>query len=381
MRAFIKIILITILISGCAGKSSNDKKQNDSISKQKATDKEIINIETIIGTMTLDDLENKSSSFIRYSRNQYFAKKGYAFNDSNLATFFNNQDWYSRASNQSFKLDSADTRKVEQLKSIEDNYGTVEYMRIIYKFNYNGFPLYYIAWDPQTINNEPNEFFDAGFAILDTSMLWTMDCSTIPPEYLKFKSEKFIDLIDDSYYVRKGKIEFKNIDKGCKGGEYDEIIIHLEGPSDDYNDVILGFNNKGEFSVLFDEFITIDNIVKINDSTLEFSTTKRCDFIGTMFCDKKYQYNTITKKVVDLPYDFDKVEMITRNRDKVELYSSPQTAINKLKDSIIGYLQPETDVEITRFLNKDDCYMIKTDSLTGWINDYQLQGFMVSFAD
>ena len=67
---------------------------------------------------------------------------------------------------------------------MEDNYGTVEYSTIIHKFKFENYPLFYIGWDPQTINNEPDEFFDGGFALMDTSMLWTLDCSSIPPEYL-----------------------------------------------------------------------------------------------------------------------------------------------------------------------------------------------------
>lgn len=384
MNLITKTLLILLFISSCANKSQNENDSSTLLAQSDLTEEplgRIDSIETIIGKIAQKDLEKKSSSFIRYSRNKYFAKEGYIFEDSDLSLFFKHQNYYDGTLNQSVNLDSAESKNVELLKSIENNYDSVEYSRIIHKFLFNGFPLYYIGWNPQIINNRPDEFFSAGFALLDTSMLWTLECNTIPPEYLIFKSKKFIDMIDDSHYLRRDNIEIKNIDKGCKKGDFDEIIIHLEGPSDDYNDVILGFDSQGEFSTLFDEFVTINKISKINDSIVEFNTKKRCDFIGTMFCDKKYTYNTITKETADLPYDFDKVEIITENNESVSLFSSPNTAINKLNDSIIGNLNPNTEVRITRFLDNEKCYMIKSDSLIGWVGDDQLLKFEVSFAD
>lgn len=377
---FLKISFISLFFTFIIG-CNNKGLKTEQISKQVVKDTSVTSIETITKPMMYGDLKEKSSAFLRYSRNQIFAKQGYVFNDSNLNIFFINQDWYSGEQNQQIKLDSTDLVKVDLLKSLENNIDSVEYSRIIHKFLYNGFPLYYIGWQPQIINNDLNEFFNAGFALLDSSLLWTMSCSTIPPEYVLFKSVKFIDMIDDQYYLRKDKIWFENIDKGCKGGEFDEIIINLKGPSDDYNDVILGFNEEGEFDVLFDEFVTINNISKINDTTLEFTTLTRCDFIGTMFCDKRYHYNTVTKSVTDLSYDFDKVELETENREIATLYLSSKAAIEGVNDSINGYLPIKTEVTIIKFLSLNDCYWVKSDSLNGWIDDDQLQKFEVSFAD
>lgn len=255
---------------------------------------------------------------------------------------------------------------------IETINDSANYMRIIHKFLFNGFPLFYIGWDPQYVNNEPDEFFEAGFAMLDSSLMWTLNSSTITPQYILSKRLHFIDVIDNSYYLREDQIEFANIDLGCKGGEAQEIIIHLNGPSDDYCNMILGFDAKGDFSVLFDESVSIGEYVKLNDSTLEINTLKRCDFIGYMNCAKKYLFNTITKLVMDVPYEFDKVELETSTLERVGLYSSPSTAIKQQKSSIIGFLKSETKVTITKFLNKDNCYLIKSEGLNGWITDIQL---------
>ncbi len=379
MRMYFNLFLMIILIA-CNGNDQNEKNSGLN-TKRKITEIKIDSIETITGKILRADLQKKSSSFLRFSRNQYFAKKGYAFKDSNLAVFFNNQDWYKSSSIKNIKLNPADTKKVELLRELENEYGSAEYSQIIYRFLFNGHPLYYIGRNPQSSKDRPVQFEYAGFALLDTSMMWTMHIKTIPPEYLIFKSQKYIDMIDAGEYLRQDKIEFRNIDKGCWGGKLDEIILHMEGPSDDYNDVILGFNAQGEFSVLFDESVTIKNFIILNDSTLELRTIQRCDLLGTMFCEKKYRYNTITKEVVDLPYDFEKVEVISRTFDTVTLYSSAETAGKRSKESIIGYLKPNTRVELIRFLNKYDCYMVKSDSLTGWISDLEIDKFELRYAD
>lgn len=384
---FIPIIPLILFICSCAGESQHeiDYHDNEGFTNQKVTAERAIkpgdSIKTIIGYISKENLKNKSSSFLRYSRNHFFARKGYEFKDSDLKLFFDNQGYYNRTLSQSINLDSTESGSIELLKELEDNYDKVEYCRVIHKFLFNEQPLYYIGWDPQLINNKPKEFFNAGFALLDSSMLWTLKCSTIPPEYLISKSTKFIKMMDDSRSLLEENIEIKNIDEGLKKGKYDEIIIHLSGPSDDYNDVIVGFDSKGEFSILFDEFVTINNISKLNDTIIEFNTTKRCDFIGTMFCDKKYHYNTVNKTITDLPYDFDKIKMETKNNELVRLYSSQNTAVNKVNDSIIGDIKTNTEVVITRFLDDENCFLIESDNLTGWINNDQLYKFEVSFAD
>ena len=386
-----RIIILTIPILLLSCNSNTDKRNSHSTidpelqeydeSPEQREKSEPLTVETINGSMIFDDLKEKSSSFIRYSRNQYFAKKGYKFADENLQLFFEHQDWYEQANSNRITLENGQTTLVDSMKSIEDNYGSVEYMKIIHKFLYEEHPLFYIGWDPQTINDEPNEFFEGGFALLEPTMVWTLECESIPPEYLITNSLKFIELIDDSRYLRKSQIEFHNLDSGCIGGEKNEIIIHLEGPSDDYNDIVLGFDKKGFFNVLFDEFVTIDKINKLTESTLELITTKRCDFIGTMFCEKKYIYLTITKEIVDVPYEFDKVGLITRNTEEVSLYTSSLAARREMQDSIVGKILPDTKVELIRYLNKSNSYKIITEDLTGWIDYEHLKKFEILYAD
>jgi hypothetical protein len=299
------------------------------------------------------------------------------FKDTNLSLFFNNQSWYTPNSNSQIELTKKEIEIVDSLDKIEESYGEVEYSKILYKFNFNKLPLFYIGKEPQAINGEPDEFFYAGFALLDSSMKWTMNCETIPPEYIINNCISYIELIDYSDYLRLHQIEFINIDQNCIGGGYDEIIIHLEGPSDDYNDVVLGINEKGEFDVLINASATLNRIEYLNDSTLRLETRERCDFFGIGLCTRILHYNTITKKITALPLNDKYLRTIANTADYINVYSTSEAAEGKIESSIIFIIKPGTEVELIKHLGKDFCYEIKCDTIIGWMNwrDNQKFGF------
>lgn len=104
--------------------------------------------------------------------------------------------------------------------------------------------------------------------------------------------------------------------------------------------------------------------------------------MGTMACDRKFRYNTITKRVSKLPYDFEKVDMNTRCNEEVKLFSSARAAASHLNDSIVGVLRPQTEVKITKFIKDiNDVFLVESGDLRGWIRGKELPKFMVSFAD
>lgn len=266
MRLYIQIVLIGCLLNACAPKKTIQDYRIDHLSEQVLNPPDTL--ETILGKMLVSDLKDKSSAFLRYSRNQYFARKGYIFKDANLALFFNHQPWYQEATHQIPVLDSAAARHVPLLQTMENTHDSMEYMRTIHQHIFNGVPLYYIAWDPHDDSYWPDEFSGGGFFMLDTTMLWILDCKTIPPEYIQDKRKSFVGIMDEARYIQDSVIRFKNIDQGCRGGEFQEMEISLEGPIDDYQNVIVGLNRKGEIAVLFKEYVAIGEIHKLNDSTL-----------------------------------------------------------------------------------------------------------------
>ncbi len=329
--------------------------------------KNYLSVETLTGRTAIKDLEYFSSSFIRYSRNQYFAKKGYQFQDTNLVLFFKNQKWYKE--NKSFNSfsDKKMIRIIDTLKYIEENYGKVEYRKILYKYNFNGYPLFYIGWDPQVLNERPNDFFTAAFVLLDTTMLWAFDCTTIPPEFLVENSIGYIEMVDVGQ-LKENQIKIKNIDKGYIGGEGDEMLIHLYGYSDDDEDVILGFNNKGEFVKLLNRSITIDRLSYLNDSTMKFTTSVRTDFFGTGWSTKVYHFNTKTKELIGLPLNKRDLWRYATSNDIITVYKNHQSAINKSHNSIIAKIDSGKNIKLIKHLDKDFCYEVRYDTISGWMN-------------
>jgi len=378
----LSIIFICLIACSSEQKKESLNKKTVSADNLKPSQPKPKVFSSITGVTEFNQLKNKSSSFIRYSRNQFFAKKGYDFSDPDLELFFSEQTWYNkRNSNDSIFLSKTEQFIVDSLKSYEQQYGIAEYQKILHRFKFNGHPLFYITWNPQLINNRPNHFFKGGFVLLDTSKLWTLQCKTIPPEYLKENSIGFIELIDDSGLISENQIEMKNIDQGMIGDKGEELIIHLEGASDDYHDVLLGFNKEGKFDILFNEFTTLGSVNILNDSTIKFSTDERCDFIGTMFCRRHYLYNTKTKVTTEIPYTFDKVNLTTTTRDSIKIFKNSLAATKQDQDYIIKTLAPDTRIKIVYYLNNSCCYEIKSNDMTGWINKGQLYKTNVIFAD
>lgn len=353
--------------------NTQSKKETTSLpGNEKTIQESSIEFESIIGILSFDDVSNKTSEFIRYSRNQYFAEKGYVFQDSNLNIFFENQGWYKPIKNNQMEFDTSTKSIIDSLKKIEENIDSIEYQKILFKYTFNNYPLYYIAWKPDIINGRPDRYDYGAFVLMDTNMNWTLSIPSIPVEYLVENCLKKISCTDVEA-LRNEQIYFKNIDKNCKNGELDEIIINKEGPSNDYQDVIYGFNSKLEFDILFDKSGKIDFIEPINDSILKFSTTERCDLIGTMDCTRYYNYNTITKSSEKLPYDFEEIDINSYALDTVNIY-------NESMDSIITIVKPNESVCIIKILEKEG-YKIRTSTKEGWINRYQLNSFNICRAD
>ena len=271
-------------------------------------------------------------------------------------------------------------RIIDTLKYIEENYGKVEYRKILYKYNFNGYPLFYIGWDPQVLNERPNDFFTAAFVLLDKTMLWTFDCTTIPPEFLVENSIGYIEMVDIGQ-LKENQIKIKNIDKGYIGGEGDEMLIHLYGYSDDDEDVILGFNNKGEFVKLLNRSITIDQLCYLNDSTLKFTTSERTDFFLTDWSTRIYHYNTITKKLKALPLDERQYVRYVSPSDTVIVYQTSAAAKDKIPNFIIYKVEPNKNVKLIKHEDNDDTYEIRFDSIIGWINRDELTKFGFIAAD
>lgn len=333
-------------------------------------------ISTIDGLMKLEDLRYMSPQFLRYSRNMYFAQAGMEFNDPDLALFFSHHGTYPKLmEGEKLILDGMEQEAVQLISNLEEEIASERNREcaIIYKRLFNELPLFYID---QCYDADP------GFILMDKEYAWTLTCSSIPVEYLIAHSKSYVQIQDEGA-LSVNQIEVTNIDSGCANGSAHEIMVHLQGTSDDYEDIILGFNASGEFSILFNENVTIRSIETIDKSTLEIHTKERCDLIGTYFCDRTFQYNTQSKEVILEPHSYDRVSVNVEVLENLTLYSTKSAAENHDLERSSGILSPGTSISITRFLaDEKPVYFVESDVVSGWIYNYtDLQKTSTSFAD
>ena len=85
---YLFIFIVFIVFVSCNQETKQALNSTESKGEKKAEKTILIDsVETLIGRTAIKDLEYFSSSFIRYSRNQYFAKKDTSFKTQTLYCF------------------------------------------------------------------------------------------------------------------------------------------------------------------------------------------------------------------------------------------------------------------------------------------------------
>src|SRR5690554_7250087 len=66
-------------------------------------------------------LIGKSQEFLRYARNEIFARHGYVFSDLCLDNYFKHQDWY-KAIDKNVSVSEIEKTNIELIKKYEENF-------------------------------------------------------------------------------------------------------------------------------------------------------------------------------------------------------------------------------------------------------------------
>ncbi|MBD3374776.1 YARHG domain-containing protein [candidate division KSB1 bacterium] len=244
-------------------------------------------------------LAEKSSAFIRYARNEIFARKGYVFQDPDLELYFSNMQWYQPGIKKTIELSEIEQANLNLLKRSESI--SKQSYKIIFSHKYNDRALYYIAFNKLP---QDNSYHDGDFLLLDKDNVWTLECPTIPPEFLFDHEKSRINLTDSFYPLKEKQISIQDFDKDYEYNVGDEIRVRLYGPSDDSEIVYLGMDKDENLSVYF-SIPSSDMICsKINSIKMLIKSRIREDLEGTWFHDQEYLFDTNSKRLYRVPNIF-----------------------------------------------------------------------------
>lgn len=234
-------------------------------------------------------LKGKSKSFLRYARNEIFARHGYPFSDLDLQTYFLNQSWYTPKSRK-VDLNGIERYNINLLLDLEQNL-TYDDLEVVFQSNLNGQMVYYIAKDPSLSSEQKNmvEYYDTGFFYtLNSNLLWVGSCTSIPSEFIIDHAKSTLELFD----VRALWIDqIEQVELSCFPANNHVLLVRLYGPSDDPEIYILGHKN-GEIQELIHLYGSLNALDCISANQLRLDMTIRHDILGTMFRSQSYTYHS-----------------------------------------------------------------------------------------
>ena len=76
-------------------------------------------VPTILGNINKNNLKNYSYNFCRYSRNEIFARKGYAFKSKDLDIYFSAQPWYKKNTDATISLSENQKETINLFQDFE----------------------------------------------------------------------------------------------------------------------------------------------------------------------------------------------------------------------------------------------------------------------
>lgn len=202
------------------------------------------------------DLEGRTSQFLRYARNEIYARHGHPFNKNDLRVYFQNQPWYKPGSRPS-ALSPTEQANVDLIRSLEDARQGPDLMKVVWRSELGGWAAFYVAeglWKNASGGYDwPYDYINGHFALLPKEMDWALPLKTVPPEWVVANAAHTGEIVSGmGEALRPDHIRLLNLDEGCTADRGTEIFVESENDSDYVDVAFLGFDPEGEFRILLE---------------------------------------------------------------------------------------------------------------------------------
>ena len=252
------------------------------------------------------ELEGKSIEFLRYARNEIFARHRYKFADDDLLQFFKQRSWYrDHLPLDKIKLSDIERTNVELLKQLEEEKRDFKIITS-YKKEFNNGVVFYIYTEKNMVHPRKPDYTytlntDYHLLYFTGDYLWILDCESIPPEFIIENAQKSFNISDDGSALQERNFRIVDFDEGLENNRWKELRIGMSGPSDDPSVHIFGFNNEDEFVKLFEVGSGRVETAKVSDNIMSIKTRIRDNWLGTHFHEMEFLYNNLTNIVYPVP--------------------------------------------------------------------------------
>jgi len=322
-------------------------------------------------------LNRKSKEFLRYSRNEIFARHGYRFKDNSLNTFFSNMPWYKPTeSNSLIEINQLEKNNVSLLKKIE-NESIEDSNKILYHYIFNDKLLIYFAYDflPQDEQDldmlwyYPSPKWESGeFILLDSNLDWLELCQNIPIEFLTKNAYSRFEQSDIA--MQKADIIIKDIDEGCKNSNGNELLVYYR--LDQYYMIYGIKENKINYYCYIHGTGLANTYLSENEQLIKTERMR-----GHPYClvyIQEYIFNSETKNV-KMVNTF-KYEIVKYSKGPFEytgeervIYDSIESAKYRDDNKSIGTLNKNSKAKFHNlyFDGSIDLVEIEVDSIIGWV--------------
>ena len=281
-------------------------------------------VPTILGNINKNNLKNYSYNFCRYSRNEIFARKGYAFKSKDLDLYFSAQPWYKKNTDATISLSENQKETINLFQDFEKKQTAKENKCI----EVDGYPVFFVDEEAYLL---PKEF------------LWALPITTLPKEYISSKA------IDKLFSIRNIE-KYKDINLVVT---YNYIGSDIEACS------LWGVEN-GKFNSLFSiDGYDIKASVNANKD-LSITGSSESYLCGAFITSFEYLYSPVTGKTIMLPPKQDVFTTYTKITWAIEI-ENKEGVPYKIK------LPEGTKVTISKYIYKPNCYFIESKLGNGWI--------------
>ena len=286
--------------------------------------KDLGKVPTILGIINKDNLKDYSYNFCRYSRNEIFARKGYAFKSKDLDLYFSAQPWYKKNTNATISLNEYQKQTVNLFQDFEKKQIAKENKCI----EVDGYPVFFVNEEAYLL---PKEY------------LWALPITTLPKEYISSKA------IDKLYSERTFE---KDHDINLV------VTLNYETSDIEYLD-IWGVENGKFNSLFFKEGYNIKARVNANKD-LSITLNSQSYLCGAFFTSSEYLFSPKTRVAIMLPT----IKEVFTAYNQITL---PIEIENKEGVPYKIKLPQGTEVIIRKYKNKPNCYFIESKLGSGWI--------------
>lgn len=283
---------------------------------------------TILSPIGESSLNNYSHNFCKYSRNEIFARLGYAFKNKDLNLYFSEQPWYKKDENATITLSPDQKRYIALFQQIEKQKKPTQYTSGL-------------------VDEHPAFIFGKTAYLLPKTFSWTLQSSSLPQEYIAAKAiKKFISEKPILYHPALGLVVFDYVG------------------SDILACSVLGFKD-GEFTFLF-RSDGYNLKARINpDNTLSIIGTRRSYLCGAFITPFEYVYSDKNAEALMLPPQ----QSFTTSTHVTYALEIENKAGTPYKIT----LPENTKVTITKYINKPNCFFIESELGSGWIYHQPLE--------